>query len=137
MSPEPALVGETRAWLTKAARDIATGEYEMTASPPFTGDAVLHAQQAVEKSLKAFLTWHGQVFRKTHNLVELGGECAEIDTSLEPLLRTAAPLTEYAWRYRYPLDPEEPSVDEAAEALAIARSVHEAVVKRLPSDVRP
>jgi hypothetical protein len=35
------------------------------------------------------------------------------------------------------VDIEEPSVDEAAEAIAIAKSVHEAAVKRLPSEVRP
>lgn len=137
MSPEPALVAETRAWLSKAARDIAAGEYEMTASPPFTGDAVFHAQQAVEKSPKAFLTWHGRVFRKTHNLVELGGECAILETSLEPLLRSAAPLTEYAWRYRYPVDPEEPPADEANAALAVAKAVYDAIFERLPAEARP
>jgi len=40
----------------------------MTAMPPFTGDAVFHAQQVAEKTLKAFLVWHGRIFRKTHNL---------------------------------------------------------------------
>lgn len=46
--------------------------------------------------MKGFLTWHDRVFRKTHDLVELGGRCVQVDPGLEPVLRRAAPLTEYA-----------------------------------------
>lgn len=47
------------------------------------------------------------------------------------------PLTEYAWRFRYPGDPVEPSEDEAREALAIAGEAVEAILARLPPAVRP
>ncbi len=137
MAHDPALVAETKAWLTKAAKDLAAAAYEQQASPPFLEDIVFHAQQAVEKALKAFLTWHGQSFRKTHNLVELGASCAELDPTLEPLLRRAAPLTEYAWRFRYPGDPAELTAEEARQALATAHQVYEAVLGRVPGDVRP
>lgn len=60
MSPDPALATASRAWLGKASRDLAAGGYERTASSPFTGDAVFHAQQAVEKRLEALLTRHGR-----------------------------------------------------------------------------
>jgi hypothetical protein len=85
--------------------------------------------------MKGFLAWHDQPCRKTHNLVEIGQACVEIDPSLETLLRDAAPLTEYAWRFRYPSDPEEPSVDEARNALDTARRVVEALLERLPGEV--
>lgn len=98
------LVGETRAWIVKSNRDLETAAYELQATEPFSEDAVFHAQQAVEKMLKGFLTWHGRAFRKTHNLIELGEQCAELDPSLEPLLRKAAPLTEYAGKF--PLKPK-------------------------------
>ncbi|HYN22441.1 MAG TPA: HEPN domain-containing protein [Thermoanaerobaculia bacterium] len=137
MPLDPALVAETRAWLIKARRDLEAADFEMTAMPPFTGDAVFHAQQVAEKTLKAFLVWHGRIFRKTHNLVELGEECASIEFSVEPLLRRAAPLTEYAWKYRYPGEPDEPSREEAGEALSIAREVHTVILAMLPDDVRP
>lgn len=123
MPHDPALIAEVRAWLSKARKDLAAAEYELRAEPPFSDDIVFHAQQAVEKALKAFLSWHKVPFRKTHNLVELGVACSRLDSSLEPLLRRAAPLTEYAWRFRYPGDPEEPSAEEAAAALATAREV--------------
>jgi hypothetical protein len=69
-------------------------------------------------------------------LIELGQEVAELDHELEPLLRQAAPLTEYAWKFRYPGDPERPSQREAERALAIARRVRDAVLERLPESVR-
>jgi len=76
-------------------------------------------------------------FRKTHSLVELGGQCAELDDELEPILRRAAPLTAYATEYRYPGGPADPSQEEAAEALDLAREVCGAVLARLPHDARP
>ena len=137
MPHDPALVAEVRAWLSKAAKDVAAATYELQADPPFSEDIVFHAQQAAEKALKAFLSWYRIPFRKTHNLVELGKTCTGIDSSLESLLRRTAPLTEYAWKFRYPGDPEQATRSEAEDALATAREVVDAVLNRLPSDVHP
>jgi HEPN domain-containing protein len=136
MQPDRGLVDETRAWLTRAKTDIAAGRFELTAEPPFAAHA-LHAQQAAEKAMKGYLTWHGRAFRKTHSLVELGGACAGIDATLASLLRRAAPLTQYAWKYRYPGEPGEPSREEAMAALATAESVLDAILARLSDAVRP
>jgi HEPN domain-containing protein len=132
MPHDPALVAETRAWLERAAEDLAAGALDLTANPPLCGDSAFHAQQAVEKTLKAFLTWRGREFRKTQDLIELGQQVAELELDLEPLLRQAAPLTEYAWKFRYPGDPERPSKQEAEAALAIPRRVLDALLERLP-----
>ena len=86
--------------------------------------------------MKGYLTWHDRPFRKTHNLVEIGQQVAELQPELEPLLRRAAALTEYAWKFRYPGDPEEPTQEEADEALAIAREVFDTILARLPNEVR-
>ena len=135
MPLDPAKVAETRAWLSKAALDLRAAEHERTATPPLTGDMVFHAQQLVEKSLKAFLSWHDQPFRKTHSLVELGQQCALLHPDLEPLLREAAPLTEYAWKFRYPGEKEEPALEEADAALAKARRVFHTILALLPDAV--
>jgi HEPN domain-containing protein len=137
MPLDPALVSETRAWLVKASKDLRAAAFEFGATPPFLEDIAFHSQQAAEKALKAFLTWHGRPFRKTHNLVELGQACVALEPTFENLLRHAAPLTEYAWRFRYPGDPEEPTYHETQSALAIARDVFQAILERLPADVRP
>jgi hypothetical protein len=53
-----------------------------------------------EPRLAGFLTWHDLPFRKTHDLAEIGHQCASLDPSLEPLLMRAASLTQYAWKFR-------------------------------------
>lgn len=137
MPHDPELVAETRGWFVRADRDLAGGRVDLAAEPPLTGDAVFHAQQAAEKAMKGFLTWHSQPFGKTHNLTELGEMCARLDPSLEPLLRRASVLTDYAWKFRYPGEPDEPPRKEAEDALALAREVYDAILARLPEQVRP
>ncbi|OGF04725.1 MAG: DNA-binding protein [Candidatus Eisenbacteria bacterium RBG_16_71_46] len=137
MPHDPELVAETREWLLRAERDLAAAAHDLTAEPPFLHDVVFHAQQAAEKTFKAFLTWHGRPFRKTHNLEELGQQCLGIEPELKAIVDRAVPLTDYAWKFRYPGDPEAPARDEAEGALAIARRLFEEIVVRLPADVRP
>lgn len=135
MQPD-ARAAETREWLAKAALDLRAADFEFTADPPLTADIVFHCQQLAEKSMKGFLAWHDEPFRKTHNLIEIGEQCAAIDATSTDLMRRAARLTEYAWKFRYPGQPEEPAVAEAQEALALAREVYEAILARLPEEVR-
>lgn len=52
--------------------------------------------------MKAFLAWHDRPFRKTHDLGVLGAACATIDPGLDGVAKKAAPMTEYAWKFRYP-----------------------------------
>ncbi|HEY8884853.1 MAG TPA: HEPN domain-containing protein [Chloroflexota bacterium] len=137
MPPERAQVAETREWLQKADLDRRAAEFDLTAEPPLTADVVFHAQQLAEKSLKAFLVWKDEPFRYTHNLVEIGKQCVELDASLETLVRRAAELSEYVWKYRYPGEPAEPELSEAQEALALAREVYLAILSRLPPEVKP
>jgi HEPN domain-containing protein len=137
MPLDPERVAEARGWFVKAEEDLRAADFERTALPPLSSDIVFHAQQAAEKAMKGFLTWHDQPFRKTHNLVEIGEACAAADSTLEELLRRTAPLTEYAWKFRYPGEPELPTIDEAEAALALAREVYDAILDRLPPEVRP
>lgn len=137
MPHDAELVAEARGWFVRADRDLASGDVDLLAQPPLTGDAAFHAQQAAEKAMKGFLTWHGHPFRKTHNLTELGEVCRRLDASLDSLLRQASELTEYAWKFRYPGEPEEPPHSEAAAALGLAREVHETILSRLPADLQP
>ena len=107
MPHDPIRMADTKAWLAKADMDLRAAAHELTAVPPFTADAVFHAQQAAEKAMKGFLAWHDVPFRKTHGLAEIGHQCADIDPSVESLLMRAAGLTQYAWKFRYPGESEE------------------------------
>lgn len=137
MPHDPWRVADTRAWLVKAANDLRAADVEFRAIPPLLEDIVFHAQQAAEKALKAFLTWHETPFRKTHSLEEIGEQCITIDANLSSLIDRAVPLTEYAWKFRYPGEPESPTEEEAAEALRVARDVYETIVRLLPRETRP
>jgi HEPN domain-containing protein len=113
MAHDPARVAEARAWVVRAARDLRAAEHEFRAVPPLLDDIVFHCQQAAEKALKGFLTWHDRPFRKTHSIEELGEQSLAVDPALGPIIDQAVPLTEYAWKFRYPGEMEEPSRTEA------------------------
>ncbi len=135
MALDPEFLAETRGWMVKATHDLRAAETLAAASPPLNDEAVFHCQQAAEKSIKGFLAWHGQAFRKTHNLEETGEQCLAIDPSLREAIDRAVPLSEYAWKFRYPGVPLEPDSTETAEALAAAREVVAAIASRLPAEV--
>lgn len=121
--PRDARAKEVAAWLSRAGLDLRAAEVGLGADPPLLADAAFHCQQAVEKALKALLTHHDHLFRKTHDIAELGLACLEHQPTLEALLRASAPLTEYAWRFRYPGEVFEPDRQEVEDALELASRV--------------
>jgi HEPN domain-containing protein len=138
MGPEGARLQDVRAWLSKAELDLKAAAHEISApAEGLWGDVMFHAQQAAEKALKAFLAWHDVPFRKTHNLEELGQQCVALDATLRAVADQAAPLTEYAWKFRYPGETDEPDHTGAEKALAAAGSIYEAVTARVPVKAQP
>lgn len=128
---------DARRWFRTAQEDLRAGNHDLDATPPLVEDALFHAQQAAEKTVKRFLVWHGRAFRKVHDLREVSGAAIAIDGSLEPLLQRAATLSPFAGVFRYPTDMGTPTADEARKALALAREVYEAILGRLPAEARP
>lgn len=124
---EKARAAETRNWLAKAQLDLRCVQADLQASPPLIEDILFHCQQAAEKAMKGFLTWHGIAFARTHDLRRLVDSCVGIDSTLESVLVQAAPLSEFAWRFRYPGEPVELSLEEALEASRIAAAVVAAI----------
>ena len=135
MPLDEARTEDTRGWLDKARADIRAAHVDLEAVPPLLEDALFHCQQAVEKALKGFLTWHDQPFRKVHDLVELGVQCAEIDSTMEELLRRSAKLSQFATAYRYPGLPAPPGLPQAKDAESLAREVLDHVLARLPEGI--
>jgi HEPN domain-containing protein len=136
MPHDPARVSDTKSWLARAAYDLEAAE-RLLKAPALFGAAVFHCQQAAEKALKGFLAWHDTPFRKTHDLEESGEACIAIDATLRETIERAIPLTEYAWKFRYPGEPEEPTREEADDALAAARDVYAAIAALLPDEAKP
>jgi len=103
MMPDEWLPDETREWITRGMKDLRVAGICANELP---AEALFHCPQAAEKFLKAFLTWHRTVFRKTHELRELAMMCVRIDA------------------------------DEAARGRELADQVRVEIGKRLPPDVR-
>jgi hypothetical protein len=57
---------DSREWLEKAAVDLRSAQALIDAD--IASSALFHCQQAVEKTFKAFLTWHGVPFRRVRSL---------------------------------------------------------------------
>lgn len=83
-----------------------------------------HAQQAVEKSLKAVLALQEIRVNKTHNIATLSAQIKELGMELPPGIDDALELTAYAVLERYPLGAEVEPLDRSG-ALALAHSVRE------------
>ena len=131
MTPDQLRHEESRAWLDRARRALRAARL-LTAGDA-NAEALFHCQQAVEKALKAFLTFHERTFRKTHDLGDLSPECLAIDDSLQSAVSQAEGLTQYAWRFRYPGMPYEPDSTEAQDGLQRAAAVVLEVERRLPA----
>lgn len=134
MTPDELQRKEAAKWLREAAKDRNAAHALLEVEP---SRSVFHSQQLAEKAAKAFLTFRRIAFRKTHDLADLGSQCANADPSLEQLLRAAVRLTGYASAFRYPDAPYEPDAAEAAEALAVAARLCEEVQRRIESAQEP
>ena len=137
MPRDQARVAETKEWLERAADDLQAADYLLQPTPPHTRSSLFHTQQAAEKTMKAFLAWHDVPFRKTHNLETIGEACLMIDKSLRRCIDRAVPLSEYVWRFRYPGAVGSPPRREAKSAFRIASDLFDAVLARLPQQVKP
>ena len=97
---------EAAVWLQFAADDLDTARVLLGAMPSRVRQSLFHAQQAAEKSLKAFLIWHERQFPLTHDLARLLRLCVSIDAGIATGVEPALDLTQFAARFRYPGEDE-------------------------------
>jgi HEPN domain-containing protein len=119
-------------WVKKAENDLKNAAFTLEMDDECPTDTVcFHAQQVVEKYLKALLVLKGIPFPKTHNIEDI---IALLPPGCRPKLNEndQEKLTEYATVTRYPGDYEPISLDEAKKAVRIARSVRREIRKLLP-----
>ncbi len=120
-----------QSWLRKADGDLVSARTLLEHAPTVTASIGFHLQQAVEKSLKAFLTFSGTQPPRTHDITELLVLVEEYDSHLAAAAAGADALNVYAVLTRYPeLEPipDEPDMDQA---LAVAERVRRAVGMRV------
>ena len=124
-------------WVLKADNDLKTASHTLEMDDECPTDTVcFHAQQCVEKYLKALLVLKSIPFPKTHNIEELIGLLPE-DSRPKLADRDQDRLTEYATVTRYPGDYEPILLAEARRAVRIARRARTQIRKLLPKQVLP
>lgn len=112
-----------RRFLDVADRDIRTLRI-LTTAPDSDDEAVgFHAQQSVEKCIKAVLSVNEIAFRKTHDLAELIDLLRDKTQSLPPEAASLVALNPYSVTLRYDLFDVEPAALERDRVLTIVSDV--------------
>ncbi len=130
-TPDP-VIAAIREWLAKADNDLTNAVHTLTLGANCPSDTVcFHAQQCVEKYIKALLIFRGTAFPKTHD-IHLLREL--LPPRLRPKLerKIQERLTQHATVLRYPNFGPDVSLSEARKAVAIARRARKEIRSHLP-----
>lgn len=110
-------------WLAHARSDLNFALLGHKNSDIMNEQICFHAQQAVEKALKAVLLFHKIDFPLTHDLDELSDILQESGVSLPEEVTDVGSLTPYAVETRYPGYWSEITDQDVDEALKMAEQV--------------
>ena len=125
-------IAVVREWIGKAENDLKNAAHTLKMGRDCPTDTVcFHAQQCVEKHLKAFLVSKEIDFPKTHDVERLVALLPE-NIWLRLSVEEQRLLTSYATTSRYPGDYEPIHLDEARDALKIVLRVRREIRKILP-----
>jgi len=104
---------------------------------PLLDTAVYHCQQAGEKTVKGFLTFHDCEFERIHDVERLVRLAIPYEGRFTEYVGAARLLTPFATFFRYPGITMEPSVSEFTQAILAATEIYEFVLSLLPAEVLP
>ena len=110
-------------WVDKAESDFLTASREFAADKPNYDAVCFHAQQCVEKYMKALLIIKGRFAPKTHDLAELAKLVEQAVEQWGWPVEELRLLTRAAVIYRYPGESAER--EETSAALEICRALRE------------
>ena len=116
------------AWLRKAEHDIETADRALRAGTPITDTAAYHCHQAAEKALKAYLAWRGEPVAKIHDLMALLTRCNSVEPRFAEWADKLADLSAFGTVLRYPSLDADPSLNDATDALKVARQINGFVI---------
>ncbi|OHB73669.1 MAG: hypothetical protein A2Z25_06555 [Planctomycetes bacterium RBG_16_55_9] len=124
-----------REWIIKAENDLKNATHTLKMSRGCPTDTVcFHAQQCVEKYLKAFLVVRRIDFPKTHDIERLVSLLPE-NIWLRLSITEQRLLTTYAAVTRYPGEYDPIPLDEARLSVRLARRVRKEIRDILPKEI--
>lgn len=114
----------TGEWIKKAEEDYLVATRELNAEPCVTYPVCFHAQQCIEKYMKAILQENEIEFDKIHDLDVLLQQCLDFIPELENYRDELVKLSTYAVDIRYPgFDIIEEEVNECVRIMEKLREV--------------
>ena len=124
-----------RGWLAKAKSDLGTITLLLEGPGPYD-TACFHAQQAIEKALKAFLAFRALAIPRTHDLEEIQRLCMEIRPPPDLRGFDLTYMTTYAVAMRYDIEfwPDKATAEDAYE---VAQEVWRVILAALPERCHP
>jgi HEPN domain-containing protein len=114
-------------WFRKADKDLKMAEIALRETDEVNDLISFHAQQCTEKYLKGALVFLKIQPPKTHDLSRLYDLLTPFWPDIPFTAREVIGLTLYAISSRYPDEWEDISIDEARQAVAMAKRVRKAV----------
>jgi len=130
-TPEQATWDFVQQWLAKAQQDLAAARIILKEKFESYDLVGFHAQQSVEKFMKAILVRHQVEFPKTHNISILKDLIAKADEKLGQQLVPMETLTAYGVEYRYPGVYDSLSEEQGKEALKLSEQTRDLVLQAL------
>lgn len=119
-------------WVLKAEEDLRAASHLLKAGKQCPTSAVaFHAQQCVEKYLKAVLVMQSLAFPKTHDVEKLIG-LLPLDVAISLPVAEQRILSVYGTVTRYPGDYEPVSMKDARKAVSTARRIKRELRSALP-----
>jgi len=115
-----------KGWFLKGDSDLANAKRTVCSDGPYD-TACFHAQQAVEKYLKAVLASDGVDIPRTHDVEELQLLCAGLVASPDFSALPLEELSDYAVSVRYDFE-FWPDVNTAKDAFKIAEKVRSLIL---------
>ena len=117
-------IEKAKEWFIKADHDLQAAKIIFSDPEPPTDTVCFHCQQAVEKYLKGFLTFHKIDFIKSHDLDYLLKISKNILVDIQDYEEEILSLNKYSIDPRYPADiPIYYGLSEAKQAFEKAKTV--------------
>ncbi|MBI5555775.1 MAG: HEPN domain-containing protein [Elusimicrobia bacterium] len=111
----------TMEWIKKAEGDYLVAKREFKSTPPVYEAVCFHAQQCIEKYMKAVLQENNIEFEKTHDLGSLLEQCKSFIPQLAKYHMELLEVSSFAVEVRYP--GLEVTKDETEKAILIMNKI--------------
>jgi HEPN domain-containing protein len=122
-------------WIESAQQDLRLAELALATDYEGFAQIGFHAQQAVEKLIKALLVAHGVHPPRDHPIESLRSALRAVDPGAAEALQFADPLTPDAVRYRYPPRRAPLTRERAGGAVALAQEARDLLLGRIAAQL--